>query len=84
MAGLEAGHFGEACTGSDDERLCVKAGEACRLWLPCAEPEPEPEVSGGGCATTRDSGGVAGTFAALLALEACLRGLGVTIRRRTP
>jgi hypothetical protein len=82
VAGLEAGHFGEVCTGSDGDQLCVKAGEACRLWLPCAEPEPE--ASGGGCAATNGGGGVAGTIAALLALEACLRGLGATIRRRTP
>jgi V8-like Glu-specific endopeptidase len=84
VAGLEAGHFGEVCTGSDEARLCVKAGEACRLWLPCPEPEPEPDTSGGGCAAAGGGGGVAGTVAVLLALEACLRGLGATIRRRTP
>lgn len=74
VAGLEAGRFGEVCTGSDGDRLCVKAGEACRLWLPCAEPEPEPDVTGGGCAVARGSGSAAGTFAALLALAACLHG----------
>lgn len=62
VAGLEAGRFGAACTGPDGERLCVKAGEACRLWLPCAE------VDGGGCAAVGSSGGAAWTFAALLVL----------------
>lgn len=71
-AGLEAGHFGAVCTGPDGDRLCVKAGEACRLWLPCAETD------GGGCAITRGSGyaeGKSGTgaLAALLALAVCLR-----------
>jgi len=76
VAGFEAGRFGAACTGPAGDRSCVKAGEACRLWLPCAEP------SGGGCAVARRRGGAAGsggagTFAALLALVVCLR-----IRRR--
>ncbi|HEX8821358.1 MAG TPA: S1 family peptidase [Archangium sp.] len=76
VAGLEAGHFGEDCTGSDGARLCVKAGETCRLWLPCAEANVavEVEVSGGGCAVAGGGGGAAGTFAALLALAAWLRG----------
>jgi uncharacterized protein (TIGR03382 family) len=67
VAGLEAGRFGAACTGPDGDRLCVKAGEACRLWLPCAE------VDEGGCAATGSSGGAAWTIAALLALAACGR-----------
>lgn len=75
-AGLEAGHFGAQCAGPDGDRLCVKAGEACRLWLPCAEPD-EPEADGGGCAFTGGSGGEgesgAGLFAALLALSVCRR-----------
>ncbi|HZH14387.1 MAG TPA: trypsin-like serine protease [Archangium sp.] len=74
VAGLEAGRFGTDCTGPEGERLCVKAGGACRLWLPCdepgPEPEPEPELGGGGCAVTRDSGGSGAVFAALLALVA--------------
>jgi hypothetical protein len=72
VAGLEAGHFGEVCTGPVGDVLCVKAGEVCRQWLSCAEPEPEPEEHGGGCAVARDSGGAGGTFAALLALAAVL------------
>jgi V8-like Glu-specific endopeptidase len=64
VAGLEAGRFGAACTGPDGERLCVKAGEECRLWLPCAE------VDEGGCAAAGSSGGTAWTFAALLILAA--------------
>ncbi|WP_375768839.1 trypsin-like serine protease [Archangium gephyra] len=72
VAGLEAGRFGADCTGPEGERLCVKAGGACRLWLPCNEPEPEPELElgGGGCAVTRDSGGSGTVFAVLLALVA--------------
>lgn len=71
-AGLEAGHFGAACTGPDGDRLCVKAGEACRLWLPCTETDDE-----GGCAVTRGPGGAegksgTGAFSALLALAAYL------------
>lgn len=73
VAGLEAGRFGAPCTEPEGARLCVKAGEACRLWLPCAEPPTVPEVSEGGCAVARESGGAA-TFAVLLALAACLRG----------
>jgi hypothetical protein len=74
-AGLEAGRFGAVCTGPDGDRLCVKAGEACRQWLPCAD---EMETNGGGCAVAMGSGGAegksrAGTFAALLALV-CRRG----------
>ncbi|WP_437837911.1 S1 family peptidase [Sorangium sp. So ce1153] len=73
-AGLESGRFGEACSGPGGERLCVKAGEACRLWLPCAGGRTE-EV---GCAVTRWRGGAGGrsgkgTLAALLALAAYLR-----------
>ena len=77
-AGLEAGHFGAVCTGPDGDQPCVKAGEeACRLWLPCAEADGG-EPDGGGCAITSGSRGTegksgAGTFAALLALAACLR-----------
>ena len=70
-AGLEAGHFGAVCTGPDGDRLCVKAGDSCRLWLPCAEPD-EVETDGGGCAVAMGSGvegkSGAGAFAALLAL----------------
>ncbi len=69
VAGLEAGRFGESCTGPEGERLCVKAGEACRLWLPCAEAG----TSGGGCSVTRSGGGAEGTLAALLALVAYSR-----------
>ena len=70
VAGLEAGRFGADCTGPEGERLCVKAGGACRLWLPCDEPgpEPEPEVDGGGCGVTKGSGESGMAFAALLAL----------------
>jgi V8-like Glu-specific endopeptidase len=67
VAGLEAGRFGAACTGPDGARLCVKAGEACRLWLPCAEAD------GGGCSAARGSSGAAWTFAALFMLAAWLR-----------
>jgi V8-like Glu-specific endopeptidase len=65
VAGLEAGRFGGACTGPDGARACVKAGEACRLWLPCEEEEPA-----GGCAAAGASGGSAWALAALLALAA--------------
>ncbi|WP_437309331.1 S1 family peptidase [Sorangium sp. So ce388] len=73
-AGLEAGRFGEACSGPGGERLCVKAGEACRLWLPCAGGQTEEA----GCAVTRGRGGAGvtsakGTLSALLALAAYLR-----------
>ena len=78
-AGLEAGHFGAACAGPDGDRLCVKAGDACRLWLPCPETETETETEEGGCAVTRGTRGAEGksetrTFAALLVLAMCLRG----------
>jgi V8-like Glu-specific endopeptidase len=63
VAGLEAGHFGDTCDGFHGEPLCVKAGETCRQWLPCAEPEPEE----GGCAAT-GGGGALGLLAVLLAL----------------
>ncbi|HYH99732.1 S1 family peptidase [Hyalangium sp.] len=66
VAGLEAGRFGAVCTGPDGDQLCVKAGEACRLWMPCAEED------GGGCAAARGRGGAAWTFTALLVLVACL------------
>jgi hypothetical protein len=72
VAGLEAGRFGEDCTGPDGDRLCVKAGETCRLWLPCVEAEVE--VSEDGCAVAGNGGGAAGTFAVLLALAAWRRG----------
>jgi len=72
VAGLEAGRFGEECTGSNEERLCVKTGETCRLWLPCAEAEPE--VSEVGCAVVGHRGGAAGTWAVLLMLAVWLRG----------
>ena len=68
VAGLEAGRFGADCTGPDGDRLCVKAGGACRLWLPCAGPGPEDEESGAGCAVTRGSGGSGLAFAVLLLL----------------
>jgi V8-like Glu-specific endopeptidase len=72
VAGLEAGRFGDACTGPDGDRLCVKAGEACRLWLPCGE------TGEGGCAIARGHRGAAGrsgagVFAALFALAVYLR-----------
>jgi V8-like Glu-specific endopeptidase len=77
-AGLEAGRFGAPCDGSDEERLCAKAGEACRLWLPCAQADEREEVEtdGGGCAVARGRGGAEGTagagaLAALLALWVC-------------
>jgi hypothetical protein len=63
VAGLEAGRFGAVCSGPDGERLCVKAGEACRLWLPCAEADA------GGCEAARGSGGAAWMFAVLLVLR---------------
>jgi hypothetical protein len=76
VAGLEAGRFGAPCSESDGARPCVKAGDACRLWLPCAEET----VAGGGCSL---AGGTAGaeTCATLLALT-----LGLVRRRsrRTP
>ncbi|MFY0572374.1 S1 family peptidase [Archangium lansingense] len=82
VAGLEAGRFGADCTGPEGVRLCVKAGAACRLWLPCAESEPAPEEGGGGCAAASRSGGAGGTFAVLLALAAYLRGCrGSSLRR---
>ncbi len=62
VAGLEAGRFGEACTESEGAQLCVKAGDACRLWLPCAEEDD------GGCGATGSQGGGAWTLAALLLL----------------
>jgi V8-like Glu-specific endopeptidase len=68
VAGLEAGRFGADCTGADGEGLCVKAGGACRLWLPC--DEPGPEVDGGGCAVTKGGGGLGAAFAVMLALVA--------------
>jgi V8-like Glu-specific endopeptidase len=67
LAGLEAGHFGEACTGTDANELCVKAGEVCRQWVPCATPEPQR----GGCTAT-NPGGAGGLAAALLVLGARL------------
>jgi V8-like Glu-specific endopeptidase len=70
VAGLEAGRFGVDCTGTDGDRLCVKAGETCRSWLPCEGAEPEDEEGGGGCGVTRDGGGAAGMFVVLLALAA--------------
>ncbi|MDY7229521.1 S1 family peptidase [Hyalangium rubrum] len=69
VAGLEAGRFGVSCTGPDGDRLCVRAGEACRLWLPCIEED------GGGCSVTGGSSGAMLTFAALLALAVGLRRL---------
>lgn len=82
-AGLEAGHFGAICTGPDGDLLCVKAGDACRLWLPCAGPD-EAETDKGGCAVARGRGGAEGeigavAFAALLALATRRRS-----RRGTP
>jgi hypothetical protein len=72
VAGLEAGRFGEVCTGSEGAPLCVKAGEACRQWLPC--PKPEAEVSEGGCAAARGGTGTAGALWALVALVGWLQG----------
>jgi V8-like Glu-specific endopeptidase len=64
-AGLEAGRFGPACTHSDDNRLCVKAGEGCRVWLPC-----EATPAGGGCSASGGSGALEGLLLALLARAA--------------
>ena len=63
VAGLEAGRFGAACIGAEGARLCVKAGETCRLWLPCAEAQE------GGCS----AGGGAWALPALIVLAAWLR-----------
>jgi V8-like Glu-specific endopeptidase len=62
VAGLEAGRFGETCDGSEDGPLCVRAGEACRQWLPCPKPSEEDE---GGCAAA--GGGPLGWLGVLLA-----------------
>ena len=62
VAGLEAGRFGDTCDGSEDGSLCVKAGEACRQWLPCPKPSDEDE---GGCAAA--GGGPLGLLGVLLA-----------------
>jgi V8-like Glu-specific endopeptidase len=75
-AGLEAGRFGAVCDGSDEHQLCAKAGETCRLWLPCPTPD-EAKPDEGGCAVTK-GGGAAGktgawTLVALLALSMCRR-----------
>jgi hypothetical protein len=70
VAGLEAGRFGAACTGPDGDQLCVKAGEECRLWLPCAE------VDEGGCTAAGSSSSAAWAIAAVLALVV-LRGNGM-------
>jgi V8-like Glu-specific endopeptidase len=67
VAGLEAGRFGADCTGPEGDRLCVKAGDTCRLWLPCAEED------GGGCAAADGSGGAGWGLAALSVLVASLR-----------
>nr|WP_255217186.1 trypsin-like serine protease [Myxococcus sp. AM010] len=48
VAGLEAGHFGPSCTNAQGEHPCVKAGSACRLWLPC--PKQRDATAQGGCA----------------------------------
>ncbi|WP_239989093.1 S1 family peptidase [Corallococcus macrosporus] len=55
VAGLEAGRFGPACTRAHGEQPCVKAGSACRLWLPCLEP-PE-EIVARGCGVAGCGGG---------------------------
>ncbi|MFP2912837.1 S1 family peptidase, partial [Pyxidicoccus sp. 3LFB2] len=68
VAGLEAGRFGDVCTGPDGTRLCVKAGATCRLWLPCLEQEGADEA---GCAATGRGGAV--TWAVLLVLAVGLR-----------
>ncbi|HYO67916.1 MAG TPA: trypsin-like serine protease [Archangium sp.] len=73
VAGLEAGRFGADCTGAEGDPLCVKAGGACRSWLPCEGAAPEDEESGGGCASSGRRGVSEGVFAVLLALAACLR-----------
>ncbi|MFE8603408.1 S1 family peptidase [Archangium violaceum] len=70
VAGLEAGRFGADCTGADAYPLCVKAGGACRSWLPCDGSAPEDEESGGGCAASGSRGGSGMAFAALLVLVA--------------
>jgi hypothetical protein len=62
VAGLEAGRFGAVCTGAEGEHLCVKAGESCRLWLPCAAAEKDES----GCAAAGSGG--AWTLGVLLVL----------------
>jgi hypothetical protein len=69
VAGLEAGRFGTACSGPEGPRPCVKAGDACRLWLPCTEAPEEEE--GGGCTLASGAAGL-GTWAPLLTLLASL------------
>lgn len=64
VAGLEAGRFGAVCTGPDGARPCVRAGEACRLWLPCEDE------GAGGC--TLGGGDDTPAAAALLTLLALL------------
>jgi len=59
----------------------VKAGDAYRLWLPCAEPDEAATDAGedeGGCAIARGSGGAdgkrgGGALAVLLALGVVLK-----------
>jgi V8-like Glu-specific endopeptidase len=69
VAGLEAGRFGDACDGASSDSLCVKAGETCRLWLPCETPAPDE----GGCAAA--GGGTLGLLGLLLALAPLRRAL---------
>lgn len=68
VAGLEAGRFGAACDGPEGARPCVKAGEACRLWLPCEVPARcgpwLPCGEEGGC--TASGGGALAALAGLL------------------
>lgn len=79
VAGLAAGRFGAVCTGPDGDRLCVKAGDVCRLWLPCGE------ARGGGCTVARGRGETrgatgAGALTLWLALVVCLRSRGRGMR----
>jgi hypothetical protein len=72
IAGLAAGHFGDACTQADGDTPCVNAGVGCKLWLSCTSPAR----AGGGCALSHDAGGagwLAVVLAALLALPARAR-----------
>ncbi|AKQ63774.1 secreted trypsin-like serine protease [Myxococcus hansupus] len=63
VAGLEAGRFGDVCTGEQEGHPCVKAADTCRLWLPCAETPP----AAGGCAVVD---GAPGLFAWVFVLLA--------------
>ncbi|WIG92931.1 trypsin-like serine protease [Myxococcus sp. SDU36] len=70
VAGLEAGHFGPSCTSAQGEHPCVKAGSACRLWLPCSTPRDA--TARGGCAAA--GGGNPGLLPLVLLARAWGRG----------